>query len=109
MEESYDPAAAFQNGRLAMNDGVSDSCGQNLTRDYPELEGKWMIVVPPMGPERRVAFSGAGYWGLLRGTERVEESLRLIQFLARDENMLKFAERTAHVSANKAVMNADFC
>jgi multiple sugar transport system substrate-binding protein len=108
MEEGYDPAAEFQNGRLAMNGGVSDSYGQDLTRSYPELEGKWMMAVPPMGPERRVAFSGAGYWGLLRGTERVEESLRLVQFLARDENMLKFAERTARVSANKAVMNADF-
>ena len=108
MEESYDPEAEFQNGRLAMIGGVSDSYGQDLTRDYPELDGQWMMAIPPEGPERRVAFSGAGYWGVLRGTEHLEESLQLIQFLARDENMMQFAERTARVSANESVMASDF-
>ncbi|MAU11570.1 MAG: hypothetical protein CL607_17230 [Anaerolineaceae bacterium] len=108
METGYDPEAEFQNGRLAMIMSVSDSYGADLERDYPELNGLWAMAIPPMGPARRASYSGAGYWGVLRGTDQIEESLKWIQFLARDDNMLAFAERTGRVSANRAVMNSEF-
>lgn len=39
------------------------------------------------------------------GTEQIGESRKWIQFPARDEKILAFAERTVRVSANRVVMN----
>ena len=108
METSYDPDNDFITGKLAINGSVSGDVGRNYQREYPELDGLWDFEIPPMGSHNRASYSGAGYWGLLHGTERIEESLEWMSFLSRDENMLRLVEVSGHVSPNKNVMQSDF-
>ena len=108
MEASYTPLDDFVAGTLAMSGSVPDNNVRRLEVDYPELDGSWALEIPAMGPDNRAAYSGAGYWGLLYGTENVEEALQWVEFLSRDENMQAITEYTSGVSPNKNVMASDF-
>lgn len=108
MESSYSPLDDLVSGTLAMAGSVPDNGIKNLEIDFPELDGMWQAEIPFEGSARRVGYSGAGYWGLLRGTEKVEESVKWLEFLSRDVNMQKITEFTSGVSPNKNVMASDF-
>jgi multiple sugar transport system substrate-binding protein len=108
MEKSYVPMDLFKTGNLAMIGSISDSTGNDLERDNPELNGKWGYALPPAGPERRSAYAGAGYFGVLRGTDKVEQCVQWIDFLTRDENLQTMAEYTGRVSTSKTVMQSPY-
>ena len=108
MEKSYVPMDQFKTGNLAMIGSISDSTGNDLERDNPELNEKWGYSLPPAGPAKRAAYAGAGYWGVLRGTDKVEQCAQWIQFMARDENMKTVTEYTGRVSTNKKVMQTPY-
>ena len=108
MEASASPLDDFVAGTLAMSGSIPDNNVRRFEAEFPEINGLWELEIPPMGPQNRAAYSGAGYWGLLYGTEKIEESLQWIQFLARDENMQTITEYTAGVSPNKHVMQSSF-
>jgi multiple sugar transport system substrate-binding protein len=108
MERGYTPADMFVGDQLAIIGQASDSMGQDMDRDYPEMEGRWAFALPAEGPANRASYSGAGYWGALRGTQHPYEVCQWIEFLSRDENMQQFTEFIGRVSANKNVMNSDF-
>ncbi len=108
MDQSYVPQTNFIAGSLAMVGNASDEWGAVLEREYPELDGKWAMAQNAAGPEDRDTFSGAGYWGVLRGSDNVEESVRWIAYLSRDENMQRLAEALGRVSPNRVVMTSDY-
>ena len=108
MEASYTPFDDFVSGTLAMAGSVPDNNIRRFEVEFPELDGKWALEIPAMGPDNRAAYSGAGYWGVLYGADNVEASLQWIQFLSRDENMQAITEYTSGVSPNKNVMASDF-
>jgi len=108
MEQGYDPTTMLEGGQLAMIGSVPDSTGQDLERDFPELDGKWAMAIPTMGPANRSSYSGAGYWGVLRGTEKVDEAVQWIAWLSKDENMMAIDEMLVRVSPNKNVMASPF-
>jgi len=108
MEKSFVPMDLFKTGSLAMIGSISDSTGNDLERDNPDLNDKWAYALPPAGPARRSAYSGAGYWGVLRGTENVDACVEWIAYMAKDENMKAVTEYIGRVSSNKDVMAAEY-
>lgn len=108
MEKGHSPMDMFLGGQVAMIGQVSDSVGNDMDRDYPEMEGQWAFSIPAQGPANRASYSGAGYWGGLRGTEHPDEVVEWISFLSRDENMQEITEFIGRVSPNKMVMQSDF-
>ncbi|MEM6430477.1 MAG: extracellular solute-binding protein [Deinococcota bacterium] len=108
MEVSSSPLDDFVAGSLAMSGSIPDNNVRRFEVEFPEIDGLWELEIPAIGPDNRAAYSGAGYWGLLYGTEKVEESLAWLQFLSRDENMQTITEYTSGVSPNKNVMASDF-
>jgi multiple sugar transport system substrate-binding protein len=108
MEKSWTPMDMFIAGQIAMIGSISDSVGNDLERDYPDLNGKWAYALPPAGPDNRAAYAGAGYWGVLRGTDKVDQCVEWIAYLSRDENMKTMTEYIARVSPNKKVMETPY-
>ena len=108
MEQGHAPYTDFAAGQLAIIGSAPDDVGANLARDFPELDGKWSFAIPTMGPATRASYSGAGYWGVLRGTTKIEESARWIEFLSRDEPLITLAEYLGRASPSKVVMSQPF-
>ena len=108
MEKGHAPMDMFRAGQVAVIGQVSDSEGLTFDRDYPDMEGQWAFSVPAKGPANRASYSGAGYWGVLRGTEYVDESVQYIEYLSRDENMQGITEFIGRVSPNKNVMASPY-
>lgn len=107
-EKSAVPLDDFTSGSVAINGSSGNAWPSQFDRDYPELEGKWALALNPMGPENRDSFSGAGYWGVLYGTEQVDECVEWIKFLSREENMQRISEATGAASPRRAVMESEF-
>lgn len=61
-----------------------------------------------MGPENRDAFAGAGYFGVLHGSDAVEQCVDWIEFLSRPENMQRLSEVGGNVSRVREVMETPF-
>ncbi|WP_421723215.1 ABC transporter substrate-binding protein [Bauldia sp.] len=108
MEPSFDPQADFISGNLALIGSVAPAWGRVLDAEYPELDGTWAMAVTAMGPENRQSYSGAGYWGVLRGTDKAESCVKFIEFLSRPDSMQKLSEVSGNVSPRRAVMASDF-
>ncbi|WP_157236486.1 extracellular solute-binding protein [Wenxinia marina] len=108
LEAGYDPQPLFVNGQLAMVGSAEQAWGVELDRDYPQLEGQWAMATSPAGPENSDSFSGAGYFGVLRGSDHVEECVQLIEYMSRDENMLRLAQAAGTVSTKPEVMASEF-
>jgi multiple sugar transport system substrate-binding protein len=106
MEQGYNPAEQFVAGSVAMIGSVVDTFPAGWERDFPDLQ--WALAIPPMGPDNRSAYSGAGYWGVLNGSQAVEESVQWIAFLSRDENMQRLTEFIGRPSPLISVMNSAF-
>lgn len=108
MERNFDPQPFFLAGDIAMIGSAEQSWGVELDRDFPEIDGNWAMSISPIGPEDRDSFSGGGYLGVLRGSDRVDECVQWMEFLSRDENMQILTEVSGIVSPNRAVMASDF-
>lgn len=108
LEAGYDALPLFVNGQLAMVGSAEQQWGTILDRDYPQIDGQWNMALSPEGPANNDSFSGAGYIGVLHGSENVEECVTWMEFLARDENMQRLSEASGNVSTKPAVMESDF-
>lgn len=108
MEPSYDVETMFQAGQLAVVGSVPDDWAKNLKRDFPELDDKWRYALPTMGPANRSSYSGAGYWGVLRGSEKVESAVKWIHFMSQERILQTISEYLGRVSPSKAVMSSEF-
>ncbi len=107
-EKSADPLTDFASGKLAMDGSAGNAWGAQFDRDFPEIDGKWALAINAKGPVNRASFSGAGYWGVLRGTKSVKECVDWIKFLSREENMQAISEATGAASPRRAVMQSKF-
>jgi multiple sugar transport system substrate-binding protein len=108
MEKGHTPIDMFTAGQLAVIGEVPDGIGTDFDRDFPEMDGQWAFSIPAQGPVNRASYSGAGYWGVLHGSEHVPETVEWISFMSKDENMQDITEYLGRVSPNKSVMASDF-
>ncbi len=108
MDPNYDAMTDFRTGRVAMIAQATSSDFDSLTRDNPELEGKWAAAPPPAGSAGSAAYTGAGYWGVLQGTEHPDEAAEFIAFLSEDENMQVISEVSGAMSTNLSVTQSEF-
>lgn len=108
METSFVVNEQFQAGKIAIVGSASNTTGRDFDRDFPALDGKWAMVIPPKGAKSRASYFGAGYFGPLFGTKNLEASARWIEFLTRDVNMQKIIEYTGYVTPNKSVMASKY-
>jgi multiple sugar transport system substrate-binding protein len=108
MEAGYDAGELLTAGRLAMAGSMPSAEATDIARDFPELEGQWALALPAQGPANRAAYSGAGYFGVLRGASDVEAAVEWLAFLARTENLQLLSETSGHVSPSIDVMESDF-
>ncbi len=109
MEQGYDPLVDFVSGTLAMVGSTPNAWGGQIDRDFPEIDGKWAMAIAPEGPAgNRDTYSGAGYFGVLRGTDNVEACVDWIAFLSRDDIAQRISEAGGTVSPERAVMESEF-
>ncbi len=108
MEKGHEPFDEFVAGTVAMIGSVPVAWPARIAREFPELEGKWALAIAPQGPEDRDTYSGAGYFGVLRGSENVEACVQWLEFLSRDDSMQRLSEGTGNVNPKRAVMATDF-
>lgn len=108
MEPSFDPEADFISGNVAMLGSVSPDFPRTLESEYPELDGTWKLAVTAKGAVNRDTYSGAGYWGVLRGTEQAAACVQWLEFLSRNDSMQLLSETSGNVSPRRSVMASDF-
>ena len=108
METTYNATEQFEAGKIAVIGQVPNNFGRDLSRDFPELDAKWEMAIPVMGPKSRASYFGAGYFGPLYGNKNLEANARWIEFLTRDANMQKIIEYTGYVTPNKSVMASSY-
>ncbi len=108
MEQGFDALPLFVNGKIGIIGSAAQAWGVQLDREYPEIDGTWAMSRSAMGPANRASFSGAGYIGILRGSENVKECVEWMKYLSRDENMLKLSEASGAVGTKPAVMGSEF-
>ena len=108
MEQGFDALPLFVNGKIGIIGSAHQAWGVRLDREYPEIDGTWAMARSAMGPDNRASFSGAGYIGVLRGSEKAKECVEWMKFLSRDENMLKLSMASGAVGTKPAVMESDF-
>lgn len=107
-EKSADPFIDFLSGNLAISGSSNNSWPVQMDRDYAEMDGLWALAVNPKGPENRDSYSGAGYWGVLRGSSDVDACVDFIEFLSQPDNMQLISETTGVASPRRGVMQSDF-
>ncbi|MFC0010042.1 extracellular solute-binding protein [Devosia nitrariae] len=107
-EKSADPLTDFVSGQVAINGSSGNAWPVQFDRDYPELDGTWALALNPEGPENRDSFSGAGYWGVLRGASDVDACIEWLKFLSSEETMQRISETTGAASPRRAVMSSGF-
>lgn len=107
-ESSNDAVANFTAGQVAMIGSMGSGIGEQLARDYPEMEGKWNFAINPEGPENRDSYSGGGYWGVLQGSKDVAACVEWIKFLSMPENMQLISETTGTASPRRSVMESPY-
>jgi multiple sugar transport system substrate-binding protein len=96
LDPSYSGGSLFNSGRIAIY-----PMGGSSTINYPpELLAKVKPAIPTKGV-RRTAYSGAGYFGILHGSTKVEESVKWLEFLSSDESMLQLAKMYGNFSPSK--------
>jgi multiple sugar transport system substrate-binding protein len=104
LDPSYNGGTLFISGKSAIR-----PMGGSTTQDFPpEMLAKVKPAIPTKGV-RRTAYSGAGYFGVLHGSAKVEESVKWLEFLSRDESMLQLAKMYLNLSpSNGANKNPYF-
>lgn len=107
-EKGYEALTLFADGQIAMFGSAQQSWGKRLDVDYAGMDGTWAFARSAAGSEGRDSFSGAGYFGLLRGTDKVEECVALLEYLSSDDSMLALSKGSGNVGTKPAVMASDF-
>lgn len=107
-EKGYKARPLFVAGKIGILGSAEQSWGKKLEGENPEVNGTWEYSRSAMGPEDRDSFSGAGYIGVLRGTEKAEQCTDWMAFLAKDSSMQALSEATGNVATKPAVMASDF-
>lgn len=105
-EANYDMLSAFTNGQVAMIGSAQQALGGRFDAEFPQLEGMWAFAPSAAGSEDADSFSGSGYFGVLRGTENVEQCISLLSYLSQPENMLTLSEASGNVGTMPEVMAA---
>lgn len=75
---------------------------KTIADNAPELEGKWAVTVMPKTEEHYSEMGGA-HLAVFNNTEKVEESLDFINWMAKPETQVKWYETFSELPAN---MNA---
>lgn len=107
-EKGYVARPLFVANRVAMFGSAEQAWGKRMEAENPEVNGLWSFARSAKGPEDRDSFSGAGYLGVLRGTEKAEACVDWLSFLAKDENMQALSEASGNVATKPAVMASEF-
>lgn len=75
--------------------------GTSATSDMPpEFLAKVKPAIPTKGV-RRTSYSGAGFFGVMFGTQHAAESAKWLEYLGRDDSMLKLAQMSGQYSPSK--------
>jgi len=107
-ESGYDTRTAFVSDQIALIGSAQQNWGKRFDAEFPEIDGKWAFASSAAGSQDADSFSGAGYIGLLRGTQKVDQCVSWLEFLARDENMLALSQASGNVATKPAVMASEF-
>lgn len=107
-EKGYEFLPLFADGQIAMFGSAEQSWGKRLDAEYPGADGTWAMAPSASGSEDADSFSGAGYFGLLRGTDKVEQCVALLEYLSKDESILALSQGSGNVATKPAVMTSDF-
>lgn len=86
IDPSYDDQAEWAGGRTAINPS-NTGYKSFLENNAPQLTDVTVGKEPPRNAER-VAFQGAGYFGLNYQSDKHDAGMQWLAFLARNENML---------------------
>lgn len=106
-EKGYETETLFVAGKIALIGTAHQNWGKNLDEMFPEIDGTWAFARSATGSAGADSFSGAGYFGVLRGTEKTKECVTWLEFLSRDENMLRLSEASGNVGTKPAVMASE--
>lgn len=107
-EKGYELRPVFVSGQVALVGSAQQAWGKRFDAEFPEIEGKWAFASSAAGSEDADSFSGAGYFGLLRGTENVEHCVSWLEFLSSDDSILALSKASGNVATKPAVMATDF-
>jgi multiple sugar transport system substrate-binding protein len=107
-EKGYEFLPLFADGQIAMFGSAEQSWGKRLDAEYPAADGKWAMAPSAAGSQDADSFSGAGYFGVLRGTEKVEECVALLEYMSSDASILALSQGSGNVATKPAVMQSDF-
>ena len=107
-EPGYEARVLFVNDQIAQFGSAQQQWGKRFDAEFPELDGKWAFANSAMGSEDRDSFSGAGYFGVLRGTEKVEQCVTWLEYLSSDEALLALSRSSGNVSTKPSVMTSEF-
>lgn len=106
-ETGYEARTLFTNGQIALIGSTHQDWGKKIDEESPEMEGKWAFTRSAEGPVNNDSFSGAGYFGVLRGTERADECVAWLSFLSQDKNMERLSAVSGNVSTKPSVMASE--
>ncbi|WP_417812476.1 extracellular solute-binding protein [Thalassospira alkalitolerans] len=106
-EKGYETLPMFADGQIALISSAEQAWGKRLDAEYPSAEGTWAMARSAAGAQDADSFSGAGYFGLLRGTEKVEECVALLEYLSSDDSILALSQASGNVATKPAVMQSD--
>lgn len=107
-EKGYEMLPLFVDGQIAMFGSAQQSWGKRLDAEYPDVEGLWAMATSARGSQDADSFSGAGYFGVLRGSDKVEECVALLEYLSRDESILALSQGSGNVATKPGVMESGF-
>lgn len=107
-EKGYETRNLFADGQIALIGSAHQNWGKRFDEEFAHLEGKWAFARSASGPQDADSFSGAGYFGVLRGTEKVEECVAFLKYLSKDENISILSEASGNVATKPAVMASEF-
>lgn len=107
-EKGYKPQPLFVAGKIGMIASAEQGWGNKLEIENPEIDGKWEFARSAKGAQDRDSFSGAGYLGVLRGSDKVEACTDFLAFLAKDSSMLALSTASGKVATKPVVMASEF-
>ncbi|BER93094.1 extracellular solute-binding protein [Atrimonas thermophila] len=90
LDPSYNGAAEFIAGHVAVIPSSPADVRDLVERNAPFLADK-IETQKPLNNKSRVAFQGAGYFGVLHGAKDVDAAMRWLAFLARTEVQLELS------------------
>ncbi|GHV40088.1 sugar ABC transporter substrate-binding protein [Spirochaetia bacterium] len=96
LDPTYDGHNMFISGKVAIRPMATST----ISDFSPEMLAKVKPAIPTKGVTR-TAYSGSGYMGALYGTKAIEESVKWLEFLTRDENQLALAQMSLQYSPSK--------